>query len=290
MNNFMVLYQYECKKLLNRKIVWITFALWQVWLQSMWEDFRLSKSEIEFWQESEAQIKTPFVYQYHEAYSTLISCYQTVGLLVLLLIAICLSGVFSEEHTRKTDQIILCSPLGKTWSYWAKITAGISFSVISTILLSLFTFIMAICLHGANGFNAAFQLIYIRSSAPITCGQAVLIAYGSMIFAAIVTSIFVMVLSELLHSNIAALAVSTALLIISMIVDVPEQYRVLAQIWNWLPWCFLAPWNVFGGYTVSILGYYFTSWQVVPLIYLAASIAIAAGGKPLYHRFQIWGR
>ena len=209
---------------------------------------------------------------------------------MLLLIAICLSGVFSEEHTRKIDQIILCSPLGKTWSYWAKITAGISFSVISTILLSLFTFIMAICLHGANGFNAAFQLIYIRSSAPITCGQAVLIAYGSMIFAAIVTSIFVMILSELLHSNIAALAVSTALLIISMIVDVPEQYRVLAQIWNWLPWCFLAPWNVFGGYTVSILGYYFTSWQVVPLIYLAASIEIAAGGKPLYHRFQIWGR
>ena len=46
----------------------------QVWLQSMWEDFRLSKSEIEFWQESEAQIKMPFVYQHHEAYSILISC------------------------------------------------------------------------------------------------------------------------------------------------------------------------------------------------------------------------
>ena len=27
MNNFRVLYQYECKKLFGRKIVWITFAL-----------------------------------------------------------------------------------------------------------------------------------------------------------------------------------------------------------------------------------------------------------------------
>ena len=27
MNNFRVLYRYECKKLLGRKIVWITFAL-----------------------------------------------------------------------------------------------------------------------------------------------------------------------------------------------------------------------------------------------------------------------
>lgn len=39
---------------------------------------------------------------------------------------------------------------------------------------------------------------------------------------------FVMVLSELLHSNIAALAISTALLFMAMIVHVPKQYRVLA--------------------------------------------------------------
>lgn len=262
----------------------------QMWLNSLWEDLGLSKGEIDFWKMQETQIKTPFVYQHHEAYSTLISCYQTVGLLVLLLIAICLSGVFSEEHTRKTDQIILCSPLGKTWIYWAKIAAGISFAVISTILLSLFTFITTICLHGADGFHAAFQLIYISNSDPITCGQAILIAFGSMIFAAIVTSIFVMVLSELLHSNIATLAVSTGLLIMAMIVVVPEQYRILAQIWDWLPWCFLAPWNVFGKYTLSIFGHYFTAWQAVPIIYLVASIVIATVGKPIYQRFQVSGR
>ena len=262
----------------------------QMWLNSLWEDLGLSKSEMNFWQERETQIETPFVYQHHEAYSVLISCYQTVSLLVLLLIAICLSGVFSEEHTRKTDQIILCSPLGKTWVYWAKITAGISFAVISVILLSLFTFIMTICLHGADGFHGAFQLIYKSNSEPITCGQAILIAFGSMILATIVTSIFVMVLSELLHSNIATLAVSTGLLIMAMIVVVPEQYRLLAQIWDWLPWCFLAPWNVFGKYTLSIFGHYLTSWQAVPIIYFVASIVIAIVGKPIYQRFQVSGR
>lgn len=262
----------------------------QVWLNSLWEDLGLSKSEIDFWQEREAQIKTPFVYQHHEAYNTLISCYQTVGLFVLLLIAICLSGAFPEEHARKTDQLILCSPLGKTWVYWAKTTAGISFAVISAVLLSLFTFITVICLHGTDGFQAAFQLIYKVSSDPITCGQAILIMYGNMMFAAIVTSIFVMVLSELLHSNIATLAVSTGLLIMAMMVVVPEQYRVLAQIWDWLPWCFLSPWNVFGQYTVSILGHHFTSWQAVPIIYFAVGIVIAAVGKPIYQRFQVSGR
>lgn len=262
----------------------------QLWLTSMWENLGLSEGEIDFWQERELQIKTPFVYEHHEAYSTLLSCYQTVGLFVLLLIAICLSGIFSEEHTRKTDQIILCSPLGKTSVYWIKITTGISFAVVSTILLSLFTFIMTICLHGTDGFHAVFQLIYARNSDPITCGQAILIAYGTMIVTAIITSIFVMVLSELLHSNIATLAISTGLLIMAMFVVVPEQYRILAQIWDWLPWCFLAPWNVFGKYTISIFGHYFTSWQAVPMIYLIASIVIANIGKPIYQRFQVSGR
>lgn len=262
----------------------------QMWLQSEWVDSGLSPGEMDFWQQREAQIAKPLVYQHHEAYGTLIARYQTVGMLVLLLIAICLAGVFSEEHTRKTDQIILCSPLGKVWVYWAKITAGISFAVISTILLSLFTFIMTMCLYGSDGFDAAFQLIYTRNSDPITCGQAILIALVNMMFAAIVTSIFVMVLSELLHSNIAALVVTTGLLIMAMIVVVPEQYRVLAQIWDWLPWCFLAPWNVFGKYTAAVLGHYFTPWQAVPIIYLAASIVIAAIGKPIYQRFQVSGR
>lgn len=111
-----------------------------------------------------------------------------------------------------------------------------------------------------------------------------------MLFAAVITSVFVMVLSELLHSNIATLAISTGLLMIAMIVNIPEQYRILAQIWNWLPWCFIAPWNVFGRYTISIPGHYLAPWQAVPVIYLALSAMIAAIGKPVYQRFQITGR
>lgn len=266
------------------------YAKRQIWLTSLWEDLGLSKGEMDFWREREEQIKTPYVYQENSGYSTIISSYQTVGLFVLMLIAICLSGMFSDEHTRKTDQIILCSPLGKTRLYWAKITVGISFAAISTILFFVFTFVTTICLYGAEGFHAVFQLIYTRNSDPITCGQAVIIAYGNMMSAAIVTSIFVMVLSELLHSNIAALAVSVGLLIGDMVVMVPEQYRVLAQIWDWLPWRFLAPWNVFGEYTIFLFGCYLTPWQAVPMIYFVSGVMIAAVGKPMYERFQVSGR
>ena len=266
------------------------YAKRQSWLMSQWEDLRLSKGEIDFWQEREAQIKTPYIYQAHEGYSTMLSDYQTVGILALMLVAICLSGIFSDEHTRKTDQIILCSPLGKTRLYWAKIAAGISFAAISTILFFVFIFVTTICLYGADGFHAAFQLIYAGSSDPITCGQAVMIAYGNMMITAVMVSVFVMVLSELLHSNIATLAVSTGLLIMAMIVSVPDHYRVAAQIWDWLPWCFLTPWNVFGQYTISIFGHYLAPWQAILGIYFVAGAMIAAIGKPIYERFQVSGR
>lgn len=262
----------------------------QTWLTSLWVDLGLSKGEIDFWKEREEQIKMPYVYQEYHGYDTMISSYQTVGLFVLMLIAICLSGMFSDEHTRKTDQIILSSPLGKERLYWAKMATGISFAVISAILFFVFTFVTTICLYGIEGFHAVFQFIYTSNSDPITCGQAVLIAYGNMVIAAIITSVFVMVLSELLRSNIATLAILTGLLIMAMIVMIPEQYRVLAQIWNWLPWSFLTPWNVFGMYTISIFGHYLTSWQAVPIIYIITSVMIAAIGKPVYQRFQVSGR
>lgn len=266
------------------------YAKRQKYLNASWEEMKLSEDEMDFWQEREMQIKPPFIYQEHSVYDTLLSTYQTLGLLVLLLISICLTGIFSDEHTRKTDQIILSCPLGKTKLYWAKIMAGISFASLSTILLCGITFIVSICVYGSEGFKAAFQLLYVSNSDPITCGQAIMIAYGNLLITAVATSVFVMVLSELLHSNIATLAVSTVLLILPMVVNVPEHYRMLAQIWNWLPWGFLAPWNVFGKYTISLFAHHLTPWQAVPILYIILGIAISLIGKPIYKKYQICGR
>ncbi len=262
---------------------------WSYLVTHMGEKF-LTDGEKEFWQSREAQVAKPFVYEEHDGYDVLLSAFQTVGLFTLMLISISLSGMFSDEHTRKTDQIILCCSLGKTKLYWAKITAGIGFSIISSIILFAVTFLGAVALHGAKGFHAAFQLLYSGNSDPITCGQAILIAYGCMVAAAVAMSILVMVLSELLHSNIAALAVSTALLIMPMFISIPQQYRVIAQIWDWLPWSFLAPWNVFNQYTLPLLGHYLTPWQAAPILYFIMSAALGWLGKPLYKRYQIRGR
>lgn len=262
----------------------------QTYLQSYRKEARLSAGETDFWQAREATIKTPYVYEEHGGYSHLLSYYQTFGFFVLMLTAICLSGIFTDEHTRKTDQIVLCSPLGKTALYSAKIAVGISFAALSTALYLVFLFLSTLCLYGLEGYQAPYQFLDALSSDPVSCGQALLIAYGILFISAVVISVFVMVLSELLRSGIATLAISTGLLLLSMIFTVPKQYRVFSQIWDWLPWSFLSPLNVFGNYTVSVFGHYFTPWQAVPVIYLAVSVIIVLIGKPVYQRFQVSGR
>lgn len=266
------------------------YAKRQLYLTALWEDMRLSQGETDFLQKREEELKIPYIYEENTGYQNILSIYQMLGIFVLLFIAICLAGLFTEEHTRKTDQIVLCSPFGKTTLYRAKITAGISFAAISTILFLTVVFLTTICLYGINGSQAAFQLLYTQNSDPITCSQAILIAFGNMVITAVIVSIIVMVLSEMLQSNIAALAISTGFLILPMIVQIPMQYRVPAQIWDWLPWNFLSRQNVFGQYTLSVFGHYFTPWQAVPVIYAVSGVLIAAIGKPIYQRFQVSGR
>lgn len=259
-------------------------------LEKNWKLMYLSDGEVEFWQNREDKIQTPYVYNYHEGYTIMITAFQTIGILLIFLISICLSGIFPDEYTKKTDQIILCSRLGKSRLYLVKIITGISFATIATIIFFLITLCTVTFVYGIGNFHTAFQFIYSENSDPISCGQAVLISYAVMLITGIVVSIIVMVVSEILHSNIAGIAISSGLLIASMMINIPEQYRILSQVWRWQPWAFLSTWNVFDYYTLKIFYQYLTPWQAVPIIYVIVGIIAILIGKQVYKQFQISGR
>jgi len=262
----------------------------QAMLEEHWQSEFLSDGEVEFWRQKEAKLKWPFVYQITESYEILLSAITTVGLLVLLIVSVCLSSLFMEEHTRKTDQLILCSKFGKNIAYWAKFFAGISFATGTALLLLTFAVLLAFGAYGIGDFNAMIQLVFAQYSYSLTAGQMVLILYGCVLATTMVYSALIMLLSEMCHNSIATLAITSGMLIFSMIGSVPFQYRVLSQIWNWLPSGFLAPWNIFDVRLLLIFGHYFTAWQAVPAIDVIASFLLAFIGKPIYQQFQISGR
>ena len=51
-------------------------------------------------------------------------------------------------------------------------------------------------------------MVFAQYSYPLTAGQAILIIYGCVLVTTVIFSVFVMLLSEMLHSNIATLAIN----------------------------------------------------------------------------------
>ena len=183
-------------------------------LEKEWQKYFLTETEQNFWLKKETEISTPYTYYYHEGYTILYKTFNAFAILIPLFIAICLSGVFAEEHARRTDQLSLSALM----------------------------------------------------------------------------SVFVMFLSEVLHNSTAALSVCTGFIILASMVSIPPGYRVLSQIWDWLPFSFLERTHVFDMRTLPLFGHCFISWQIVPVLYLLLSTGIASLGWRVYRRYQVSGR
>ena len=156
--------------------------------------------------------------------------------------------------------------------------------------MAVITVVPLLLIYGSEGFQTPLQLEFYNYSYPLTMGQACLIVYGILIITAILMSVFEMVLSEALHSSIAAMAISTGLIIAGGAISIPDQYRVLAQFWDCMPTSFLATWNVFSARPITVFGHCAVSWQFVPVIYILCSVVIAVAGRRVFERYQVTGQ
>lgn len=255
-----------------------------------WEQYGLTKEEKAYWQEKEDRLHKPFTYEYFAAYDCLISMsgVYRVYLFITFLIAICISGVFTEEHERRTDQLILCSKLGRKQIYFAKIAAGGLFSAVTTAVLLLCSVLSYFYLYGTDGFTAAVQLYAPHYSQPVTMGQVFLIMAGILFLAAVLTGIFTMVLSETLRNSLVSMAFVIALMFAARLIPIPRNLRILSQVWNFIPINLLkfdaGFWDL---RLVPIFFAKFTSWQFAPVLYLFLTIILVWFGKKMYCSYQV---
>ena len=135
---------------------------------------------------------------------------QNCGLLcqvTVLLTAVCLCRLFSQEHRTRTDQLVLSSTRGKTVAFWARWAAGSSFGAGLSLVFSGLYVLLYCVLYGPDGFSTALQLWSRGSSCPLhlSMGGFVLILLALLVLACILTAALVMFLSELLRNAVPAL-------------------------------------------------------------------------------------
>ena len=253
-------------------------------------DQMLTEKEMDYWEEKDKQIETPFTYEYTESWSNLWNYMYTINYMILLMLAICLSNVFSVEYLRKTDAIILCSQYGKKHLYLAKVLAGISFGVIIAILFFGITAISSICVYGADGFSAALQIAFPLSSWNISVGESVLVLLFVLLIISVLYSVAIVILSEILKNSVAVMAIPVGIMILTMMIDIPYQFRIASQIYDLLPTNLLTVWELWDDRLVSVLGKYLTNFQIAPILYLIIIIVLFFVGKRVYLKHQIGAR
>ena len=257
-----------------------------------WDDLKLTDGERAYLSKREAEIAVPYTYQYCDGWTQLMAWLYTIGVMVTLLIAICVPSLFSEDHLRRTDQLVLSSRYGRKPVYLAKIFTGMTFSAGITLLLTLIFAIPTFLIYGTDGADTRMQLLKPEASWNLTAAGMTGIMLLLAMAAALILSAAAMVLAEKSKSSTVPMAVLVSLLIVTNVVSIPDQYRVLSQIWGCLPTTIVSVWNSFSSRLVPapVPGGYLTVWQAAPLVYAAAAALLLALGYRIYRRFQAGGR
>lgn len=264
--------------------------------ESMWSSYELSDAEKAYWTVKDAEVEKPFVYEYALGYEMLTDMqgmYMTC-MLMTFFIAISMVTVFAEEHTRKTDQLILCTRLGKGKAYFAKILAG----SLVVFIINLFFVVILVAgrfySFGAEGFDAAIQVVAVAAewySYPLSMGQVLSIMSGLLLLSSVMVAVFSMLLAEVLRNSIGAMAVVVGLLFAARLVPIPPYFKVLSQAWNYFPINLL---KIDTGFTdlrlVNLFGVQLTSWQFAPILYAVLIVLMVILGSKVYKNYQVSGR
>lgn len=229
----------------------------------------------------------PIVYNgYFDGWRQLSTIIKVLISMEVMFVAVCLSTVFTVEHTRKTDQLILCSRYGKKKLYISKLCAGLTVGIGFTLLLSILTFAIVSVLFGLDGFNTILQFVLLRPF-DFSIGQAVLILFALSFAGVIVVSVVSMVLSELTKNSIATIGIITGILIITLFVsELPAGLGILSELWYLLPSNLVSLNGAFRNTMFQGL----IAYQIAPFFYFVVIVVFAVTGKIIHNRYQISGR
>lgn len=251
------------------------------------EDQMLKQEEMEYWKKNDAGLELPFTYEYAEGWGELWNQSYVVNCMLLLLLLVSLSNVFSMEHQQKTDAVILCTRHGKRELYIAKVLAGITFGAAAALLLSGITLLSDLAVYGADGFGGALQIEFPLSSWRMSVGESVLALVIMLLAISVMYSIVILFLSEWLKKGVGVMAILVGIMTFTLFIDIPFQFRTLSQVYDLLPTNLLMPWGLWDDRLFSVFGGYLTQFQAAPVMYAFLSAVLLFLGRRIWQKQQV---
>lgn len=169
------------------------------WLGSEDAEGLFDENEKAFLLERYGQLKAPLYYEDYDGWRSVLHYAQTIVMLVMLVSAFLVSGIFSNEFSWKADSIFFSTKYGRDKGTKAKLTAGL---IVVTAIYWLFIALYSIIVLGVLGFGGGNVMIqtgfwYWKSFYNITYVQL----YVLTISAGYIGTLFCMLLSMLISAK-----------------------------------------------------------------------------------------
>ena len=266
-------------------------ALYFDWKQrvvkSAVDDYGANEKDIAALNDRINSLDTPFRYTYGVGWEVILGNMLTLGVETALAVAVVLSTVFSDEHRRKTDAIILCTKKGRSTVYYAKILASALFGICVNLISVIMEFFFANFFWGLDGFDGMIQFFLTRSSVTISVGEATLLLLAISFVAAVLESIFVAMLSECTNNGVVTMAIMTCLVIATQTVNIPVNLRTLSMLWGIMPTSIIAYWGL---EDMRLFFGKIYNYQMAFILFVFFSVVFYYIGKRRYIHYEVDGR
>lgn len=250
------------------------------------EGLNLSKAEMNKHLRLNAQVKTPFTFEYSGGYKNFLLSAFPIGLFVVFSTAICLAPVFAGEYTSNTAPIILSSK-HRNMETAAKLVTGITFSISMSIIYLSVTLLECCCIYGFGGAGAPVQLLNVLMSYPLTmlnsCGLLILCNVTVNLLVAGIT----LLLSSRLKSPFGVIILVSLLLFAPLLIKVSENIRSLYDLVHMLPSNMLDINVVFGRYMYHFLASPVLPYLYIPLFCIVLSCCLMLFTFRSFHKHQV---
>lgn len=210
-------------------------------------------------------------YNYDLGYWKLRNIHANYPFSIGLLVLIGLAPIFSAEYSRKTDAIILSSKHGKGKLIFAKIKAGLIFSVVSWGLIEVINTLIIVGIYGTTGAEAYWQNFQ-TDVAPFHFNQLqiTLVTLATSLLGTIFFASVIMMISVFSKNQFVSLLIGGIILIAPCLNFAFTDNTILQSIYNFMPTRVLTAIN---------------EWQMFDLLYLfgkAIPVQYAVIGMTLF--------
>lgn len=199
-------------------------------IQKIISIYAKSEAQKEFLNKIYQEVKTPFYYEPYESWDILARYTNTLGLIMILLLTIPVSAIFTDEFQTGAEAIFFSTKLGRGKAIASKIGAAlILVTAVYWGIMLLFSGIN-LAVMGISGHSVLYQIDFSYSIYPLTFLQKHFLILGCEYIAALLAASTAMLMAVKTRKNAVAIFVPFLLFAVSPFIAREMPFKTFFQL------------------------------------------------------------